>query len=368
MIDLDTFVNDKVTFREAKDSRVIIFIDGRSEGYICKRKAGISWIRKGKTMRLFTQEVFVKEIQKIIDGEEVVEKEEKEEKVISGLAGLFDDESEKIKKEEDEEQKTNIKTQFVETSNEIKKMEFAINNMKNVLLKGPSGCGKSFLIDELAKHYGKKVHVVNCDVELDKSELIGHHLIIDGEKGPVSIWIPGLIPVAMEKGDWIVFDELNMSKSQVLSSLNQALDHRRRITIKENENEVIKAHPDFRAFACINPGYAGTCDINFALRRRFGNIIDMKYLPEAREVKLVMKRTGLDLERAEKIVRIANDTRDLQKQGKIEQSVSTAHLIEFAEMLKTNKFTPIECAEITLNLTDDDAEQEDILNVVKHYF
>jgi len=353
-IDLNDFHHEKVTLTPNKPGQILIKINGRSEGCIYKRREGISWVRHGRTIRLFTQDDFEGQIEKVISGVKVEDSEDKSNK------------AEEVKVEVKVEPR--IKTDFVESNKEVKKMEYAIEKKKNVLLKGPTGCGKSFLIDEMAKHHGKVLHVINCDVELDKSELIGHYIIKESDSGVVSEWIPGLIPTAMENGDWVVFDELNMSRAEVLSSMNQAMDYRRRITIKEHANEVIEAHEDFRMFACINPEYAGTCELNYAFRRRFNNIIDIDYLPESKEIKLLVDRTGLDKERAEKLVKIANDTRRLEKSGKLEHSVSTAHLLEFAEMLKDGKFSAVDCAKITINLTDDFGEQEDIINIVKNYF
>jgi len=253
---------------------------------------------------------------------------------------------------------------FVESDNEIKMMIYAITTGKNVLLEGPTGCGKSFLIEELARVYGKKLYTVNCDIELDKSEVIGKYEIQDGK----TIWIPGILPRAMEEGAWIVYDEINMGKPEVFSSSHSAFDHRRSLTIKEHQNEVIKAHPEFRAFATMNPEYAGTMELNFAFRRRFQLIIKMGYLAEDEEMELIMKMTGIIREHADKLVKIGADTRKMHSEGKLTHPVSTAHLLEFAKMLSYNGFKPVECAMVTLNTCDESGEQEDVLNVVKNYF
>ena len=364
--DAEETEHENLSFVHAKDGRVRVRINDKPAGYIFQRKGGISWRNnfdgtKRYTVRVETRESFLAIIDALSGGAFIPK--ETETKPVSKAKPEPEAKPEVKKPAENKN-----KTKFIETNKEISKLEYAIDNQKNVLLKGPTGCGKSFLIDELAKVHDKRLHVINCDIELDKSELIGHYIIVDGEKGPVSVWIPGIIPVAMENGDWVVFDEVNMAKAEVLSSMHQAMDHRRQITIKEHNNEVVKAHEDFRLFACINPEYAGTSELNYAFRRRFNNIIDMTYLKRSKELGLIMLRTKISNDKAQKLVSIANDTRDLQKQGKLEQPVSTAHLLEFAEMIVKTNFSEVECARVTLNLTDEFGEQEDILNIVKNYF
>lgn len=268
---------------------------------------------------------------------------------------------------EEKDAKTKIekpKIAFVETDNEIKEIVYAIQNRKNVLLIGPTGCGKTFLIEELARTYGKKLYTVNCDIELDKSEVLGKYEVKDGK----TVWVQGILPQAMSEGAWIVYDEVNMSKPEVFSSSHSAFDHRRQLTIKEHQNEMISAHPEFRVFATMNPEYAGTLELNYAFRRRFEIIIKMDYLNPEDETKLVVKMTQITEDEAKKLVSIGTDTRKMYREGKLTHPVSTAHLLEFARMLKFNGFKPLECARVTLNICDEAGEMEDVLNVVRNYF
>jgi len=257
-----------------------------------------------------------------------------------------------------------VRTDFIDSNKETQKVIFAIENKKNILLKGDSGCGKSFLIEQLAKKYKKKIYTVNCDIELDKSELIGKYEVVDGK----TQWIVGILIRAMKEGAWIVFDEANTAKPEIMSSLHSVLDHRRSIEIKEHHSEKIKAHEDFRAFGTYNPNYAGTAEFNFAFRSRFTQIVEVNYLPPNKEKTLLMKRTGIDENKASMLVRIGLDSRRMAKEGKLSNPISTRHLLEMAEMLVKSDFTPIECAGMTLNISDDFGEMEDVLNVVKNYF
>jgi len=262
-----------------------------------------------------------------------------------------------------------VKTDFVETNNEIALIVYAIDEGKNCLLSGPTGCGKSFAIEEVAKAEKRKLWTVNCDVELDKTEIVGHYEVVsDGDGNTETRWVRGILPMAMENGDWIVLDEVNMARPEVMSVLHQALDHRRTLTIKEHGNEEIKAHKNFRVFATMNPEYSGTAELNYAFRRRFEVIVEMDYLSSAKEKSLIEKRTGLDAINSTKCIGVAKDARALFKDGKVSYPVSTAHLLEFAAMLSKECFTPQECAKVTLNISDNPDENQDVLNCVRSYF
>jgi MoxR-like ATPase len=266
---------------------------------------------------------------------------------------------------QDYEKTKEISLSFIPTKNEIKKCIYAIEHRKNVLITGLTGCGKSQLIEDLAKYYGKKLITLSCDIDLDKNDLLGHYEFIDNKM----TWIDGIVLIAVKNGYWVVFDEINMAKQNVLSVLNSVLDFRHKITIKEHNNEEVISHKDFRVFATMNPNYNGTQEINNALRDRFETKIEMGYLSKHEETKLIEKRTGLkDKHILDKIIAIADDSRIMFNEGKISGCISTRRLIAFAEMIKTNDFTVYECAETCLSISDDKSEMHDILNIVKNYF
>ena len=263
--------------------------------------------------------------------------------------------------------KTDHKNQidFIETDKEISKIKYAIDNRKNVMVKGATGCGKSYLIEQLAKLYDKELITISCDINLEKEELIGHYELMEGK----TVWVDGIVLYALKNGHWLVFDEINMARDNILSVLNSLLDFRRKMTVKEHNNEEVKPHKDFRVFATYNPNYSGTRELNIAFRDRLNHSIELNYLPKEKEKQLITQRTGLtDKVILDKIVSIADDSRIMFKEGKISNCISTRRLLEFSEMYLTKKFSIMDCIEFTFDISDDKSELDDIKNIVKNYF
>ena len=255
--------------------------------------------------------------------------------------------------------------EYYPQGDEVKAVTYAIASCKNTLLVGPAGTGKSTLIEYVAQLAGAPLITVSCDVELDKTELLGRYEIRRGD----TVWVDGPVTEAMRKGYWLVFDEVNMAKPEVLSVLHAVLDHRRRMVLKENGNELVVAHPNFRVFATMNPGYEGTAELNQAFKDRFGVVLSIGYMPPAKEVKLVVAKTGIDKETAILMVKAANDTRKMAENGEISEPISPRTLLEWAQAVKEG-YPPLKAAQFTVldKIARDRAEREDVENVIKNYF
>ena len=78
-------------------------------------------------------------------------------------------------------------------------------------------------------------------------------------------------------GEVFVLDEINLAEDAVIERLNSVLEPGRTITLAEKSDgdriDVIKAHPDFRFIATMNPGGDfGKRDLSAALRSRFTEV------------------------------------------------------------------------------------------------
>jgi len=61
---------------------------------------------------------------------------------------------------------------------------------------------------------------------------------------------------AVQNGDWVILDELNLASQSVVEGLNSLLDHRATIYLPELDRSYT-CHPSFRLFACQNPVLQG---------------------------------------------------------------------------------------------------------------
>lgn len=114
-----------------------------------------------------------------------------------------------------------------------------------VLLEGPTSAGKTSMIKFLAAASGNRCVRINNHQHTDLDEYIGTYS--PDETGKL-VFKRGLLVEAMEKGYWLILDELNLAKSEILEALNRLLDDNRELFIPEI-NKLIKPHHDFRIFA-----------------------------------------------------------------------------------------------------------------------
>ena len=88
-------------------------------------------------------------------------------------------------------------------------------------------------------------------------------------------FVEGPLVRAIQRGDWVLLDEVNLATSETLESLStllQASDASLVLT-ERGDLEPVRRHPDFRLFACMNPATdVGKRDLPPALRTRFTEI------------------------------------------------------------------------------------------------
>ena len=91
----------------------------------------------------------------------------------------------------------------------------------------------------------------------------------------VFTFVEGPIVKALQNGDWVLLDEVNLATSETLESLStllQSSDASLMLT-ERGDLESIHRHPDFRLFACMNPATdIGKRDLPPALRTKFTEI------------------------------------------------------------------------------------------------
>lgn len=140
------------------------------------------------------------------------------------------------------------------------------------LLVGPTAAGKTSMVRYMAHLTNNNFRRFNLEHQTDVSEFIGGYIPKPGGTPGEFVWKDGILVDAMKKGDWVVFDEINLAQPAILERINSLLDKDRSITLTEKGNEMVTAHPNFRIFATMNPAtsqYAGRKELSLAMRNRF---------------------------------------------------------------------------------------------------
>lgn len=183
-----------------------------------------------------------------------------------------------------------------------------------VLLEGPTSCGKTSVIEYIGKKIGQKVLRINNNQNTEVEEYIGNYT--SDSKGQF-YFQEGFLVKAVKEGYWIILDEINLAPSEVLEALNRLLDDNRELYISET-NTVIKAHPNFKIFAAMNPAesYGGRKDLSEAFKNRFIYIY-FDNIPEEDLEEIIEKRCKLAKSRVKMMVSIFKDLQKIRSSEKV---------------------------------------------------
>lgn len=244
---------------------------------------------------------------------------------------------------------------FKEDKKTIEQVALCINSRMPVLLIGETGTGKTSLVRHLAFETRNAFVRVNHNGGTTVEDIVGRWGI--GQNGQ-TIWIDGILIEAMKKGYWFLADEINAASAEINFVYHSLLDDEGRVVLAEKGNEVVIPHKNFRFFGAMNPPteYAGTKDLNKALMSRF-MVLKVDFQSPKMEKEILIKRTGIDQDIAEKMVKFASEVRVMHGKEEIRFVLSTRDLIMWADMFKFyGKFMTSAEMAVLNKITSDDYE------------
>ncbi len=244
--------------------------------------------------------------------------------------------------------------------NEVALFEHAWNKQLPLLIKGPTGCGKTRFIQHMAARLGRPLYTVACHDDLTAADLVGRHLIGDGE----TYWNDGPLTRAVREGAICYLDEIVEARKDTTVVMHPLTDDRRILPI-ERTGETLSAPPEFMLVVSYNPGYQNLLKgMKPSTRQRF---ISLRFdYPNAEtERTIVQQESGADDALSSRLIKLATALRSL-KGHDLEESASTRLLI-YAATLIDGGFDPIEAcrAAIVEPLTDEPKTVEALMEVVK---
>ena len=229
-----------------------------------------------------------------------------------------------------------------------------------LLLKGPTGCGKTRFVQHMADRLGLPLHTVACHDDLTAADLTGRYLLQGGE----TVWNDGPLTRAVREGGICYLDEVVEARKDVTVVLHPLTDDRRTLPL-ERTGETLEAPPSFMLVVSYNPGYQNVLKaLKPSTRQRF-LALELGFPPEAQEIEIVARETGLPQDRCRPLIVLANRLREI-KGVDLEETVSTRLLVYCATLVGAG--VPIgEAAEsaIVEPLSDEPDVKEGLREVIR---
>ena len=221
---------------------------------------------------------------------------------------------------------------YLDWNNAFEIIDSAFEKGLFVIIIGPKGTGKTTLVREYAIRKSKNLQSINFSLRTRESHLVGTKSLTDGNIG----FDEGILVKSMKEGNILYLDEINAAEADVLLRLDEALDDRRQLVLKESGGEIIKAKDSWFVVSTINPlTHVGTKELPPQILSRFPVRIRLDYPPEDIEYQII-KRHVKNPNEAEVLqgIKLANVLRQASAVEELYYSPSIRETIAFAKLIE----------------------------------
>lgn len=246
----------------------------------------------------------------------------------------------------------------------LESIAYSIKENIPTLLIGETGVGKTSAVRYLAAVTNNNLRRVNVNGSMTAEDFVGQLLV--NKEG--TYWKDGVLTECLRNGYWIVIDEINAASSEILFVLHSLLDDDRYVVLTDHpERELVKAHPNFRIFATMNPPerYSGTKEMNKALLSRFPMTLTVPLPPDSIEYSTISHADGILSETELKgFKKFVAEMRNAYNKEEMEVFISPRDL---ASIMKVYLFTGnlIEAVEKTIMPRGSKSEQKAIMDAAR---
>lgn len=251
-----------------------------------------------------------------------------------------------------------LEVNYLDWSNALGILNKAYQTGLFALIIGPKGTGKTTLVRKFASQMKKELYSVNFSLRTRESHLIGTKTL---DKGEIS-FVEGILVKSMRDASMLYLDELNTAEADVLLRLDEALDDRRQLVLKEAEGQIVNASSDWFVIATINPlTHVGTKELPPQLLSRFPVRLRLDYPPEEIELQIINQHTEVASSKVNDVKRAIKLAKTLREAAALEElyySPSLRETIAFAKLLNTGVISKQAAEIVYANVYDQWGEVE----------
>jgi len=243
---------------------------------------------------------------------------------------LSDQSEQSVENEQPEEQ--SHESIYLDWNNAFEIIDSAFEKGLFVIIIGPKGPFPPPFVRAYAIRKSKNLQSINFSLRTRESHLVGSKSLTDGNIG----FDEGILVKSMKEGNILYLDEINAAEADVLLRLDEALDDRRQLILKESSGEIVKAKDSWFVVSTINPlTHVGTKELPPQILSRFPVRVRLDYPPEDIEYQII-KRHVKNPNEAEVLqgIKLANVLRQASAVEELYYSPSIRETIAFAKLIE----------------------------------